>query len=252
MMHTRKRLELATRLRPAELPMVEPELLVRPPRSMVWAARQWSGGTITDRTRELLLTGVARRAWITEVKWTKDSEGPEIRAGFAWEYAGQLHLGKFKGAYDAVHLALGNPEFSDWLHRTFREGQTLTVLFPENEPRKYVIYGKLELYIRRDLTCLLRDLARSTSIIDEVTTIGHLRTVLEATARLAKGKVKEQDEFIGLLVRFVDLVPDQEILVADLIEKTIETLRNGRYDITHVAPLSRFCFRYLPGTWAAR
>ena len=217
---------------------------------MIWAARQWSGGSISDKTRELLLSGVARRAWITEVTWTKDSEGPDIQAGFAWEYNGQLHLGRFKGAYDAVHLAQGNPEFSDWLHRTFRDGQTLTVLFPQDEPRKYLIYGKLELYIRRDLTYLLRDLARATSVIDEVTTVGHLRTVLDTTARLAQGK--ELDEFIGLLVRFVDLIQDRELKVPDLIEGTIEKLRKGHYDVTLVAPLSRFCFSYLPGTWAAR
>ena len=68
----------AHELRPRELPQVEPELAVAPPRPMVWAARRWSHGEISRQDADLLRHDLAARAWVTQVEVEHDQEGPEI------------------------------------------------------------------------------------------------------------------------------------------------------------------------------
>jgi hypothetical protein len=236
-------------LRPEKLEPVEPELRARRPRPMVWVARKWSHGKISARTRELLTNGLAARAWITHERTTHDREGPDIFALFAYEHGGKLYQGQFAGSYDAMHLALGFPDFAAWLGRAMRPGGTLTVLFPEDDPSKYAVYGAMELYIEKSLVDVLA--AHEAAHEEEKAEL------LELAATLLRGPIgplqgDDWFEYFGQLAKMSGIETNDRTTLFDVADAAIEAIASGDCDKSPIETLSRVCHEYMPGIWAAR
>ncbi len=229
----------ALALRPETLPGVEPELAVPRPRPMVWTARPWSHGVIRDEDAALLRQGLTARAWTTSVQITRDSEGPDIAATFAYEHAGALLHGRFHGSYDAMHLALGFPDFSAWLGRAFGDGGTLTVLLPQGDPGACRIYGRLELYVSLSLDRALEQGRH------------------DAVGRLLRGPIGplQGDDWFAYfngLATLCGIEPDSDTTLFKLMDTALAAIEAGRFDPAPLPQLSAICARYMPGLWAAR
>jgi hypothetical protein len=239
----------ARALRPAKLEPVEPELRVPRPRPMVWVARKWSHGKITPERRELLVDGLAARAWVTHEQTTSDREGPDIFARFAYEHGDELYQGQFFGSYDAMHLAIGFPDFAAWLGRAIRPGGTLTVLFPEDDPSKYAVYGSMELYIEKSLVDVL---AEHEAASDE-----EKSELLEVAARLLRGPIgplrgDDWFEYFEQLSKISGMATNDRTTLFEVADAAIEAIASGEYDRSPIGRLSRICSEYMPGVWAAR
>ncbi len=130
---------LASRCRPP-LPPVEPELRMPRPRPSVWVFRE---GTL-PWIKEMMHQWRAVRAWVYEYSEWRDSDGPEIRARYAFDAEdGTLAFGAFSGSYDGFHLAL-NRDFCSFLDRAVCKGGTFTVLHPPGKPWESRVYGDYE------------------------------------------------------------------------------------------------------------
>jgi hypothetical protein len=130
----------AQRYRPARLPPIEPELRVPAPRPWVWVVPEHTPAW----ARELLRTGRAVRAWVYEHSAWQESDGPEVRARYAFEAEdGSLVFSPFSGSYDGYHFAM-NTEFSAFIDRAVRLGGTFTVLHPPGRPEQHRLYGDLD------------------------------------------------------------------------------------------------------------
>jgi len=216
---------------------------------MVWTARKWSHGKISPKTRELLVNGLAARAWVTHEHTTHDSEGPDILALFAYEQDGDLHQGRFFGSYDAMHLALGFADFAAWLGRAMRPGGTLTVLFPKDAPSKYAVYGSMELYIERSLIAVLAEHeAASGEKKDEL---------LEVAATLLRGPIGPLQgddwlEYFEQLSRVSGMETNDCTTLLEVADAAIEAIASDDYDRDPIDTLSEICREYMPGIWAAR
>lgn len=239
----------ARELRPARLDLVEPELRAPRPRPMVWVARKWSHGKISPETRELLVGGLAARAWITHEHTTHDREGPDIFALFAYEHGDQLYQGQFFGSYDAMHLAIGFPDFAAWLGRAIRVGGTLTVLFPEAAPSKHAVYGRMELYIEKRLVDVLAE--------HEAASAERRGELLEIAARLIRGPIGPLQgdgwfEYYRELAKVSGMETNDQTTLFEVADAAIEAIKSGDYDRSPIERLSQVCREYMPGIWAAR
>jgi hypothetical protein len=217
---------------------------------MVWVARGWSHGKITEPMRALLVGGCAARAWITWTEVEHDREGPDISAGFAWQHEGDVYQGRFFGSYDAMHLALGFPDFSAWLGRAITEGGTLTVLFPEDAPSDYSVYGKLELYIERTL-------AQAFAEHQDARTEQERTTHLDDIARLMRGPIgpmqgEDWREYFDLAAKVSGMATTGNTTLPQVVDAAVAAIAAGTHDAAPIPRLSELCKVYMPGLWAAR
>ncbi len=108
------------------------------------APREVSFAGASPEVAELLRSGVAARAWITErMRWRDD--GIEVRVRLAFEHGGRIVRGHRSYSLDAYHAYVGSPEYMRWLDVSMVGGGTFTVLFPPGDPEAFLIYGDLEL-----------------------------------------------------------------------------------------------------------
>ena len=83
---------IARAKRPSDTGKIETELQVSLPRSMVWAAREWSHGSITPEMEEFLINGTASRAWTVRHETQHDREGTDHWVQYCFE-AGKFGSG---------------------------------------------------------------------------------------------------------------------------------------------------------------
>ena len=244
----------ALELKPAALPEVEPELRGPCPRPMVWTARDWSHGEISDPDAALLRHGVAARAWVTSAQMVLVREGPDILATFAFIHQadGTVHHGRFCGSYDAMHLAIGFPDLAAWLGSAMCDGGTFTVLHPAGSPAEHRIYGTMELYLERDLVQLVEQL--------ELTGAGTKarEALLREIRRLLAGPVgpmgRDYDEwrlYFDQLALLASVETSGRTTLFQLVDEAMAAMAGGAFDRGPVPVLAPICRRYQPGIWAA-
>lgn len=244
----------ARKLKPRKLPPVEPELVVACPRPMVWVARIWSHGEVSEQDAELLRHGLAARAWVTSVTVEHDREGPDIRATFAFyngpESAGELHQGTFFGSYDAMHLVIGFPDLARWLNRAIRDGGTFTVLHPEGRPDEYRVYASMELYIERQLDTLLDEVSLATGA-ERKCYLADVRALLRGPIGPLNGDYPAWKRYFQLMARLGGVQTTGRTTLFELVDAAVEAVAGGHYDRSDVPELSFMCREYMPGIWAA-
>ena len=243
----------ARKMKPKSLPPVEPELAVPCPRPMVWVARSWSHGSISPHDAELLQNGVAARAWVTSVEVEHDREGPDIFANFVFqdgEGDGALHHGTFFGSYDAMHLAIGFPDFAGWLGRAICEGGTLTVLYPAGRPEEHRIYGTMELYLERDL-CTAIEAYQQAGDGEAEERLAQVRALMFGPLGPLQGDYDAWKRYYGLVTRMGRSTPTGRTPLPEIVGEAVLALAEGRHDPRPVKKLSKMCREYMPGIWAA-
>ena len=234
---------LALEHRPGDLPDVEPELAVEPPRPFVWAARSWARRTITDGMRGLLVDGRAVRAWVTHHASQKDPEGTEHLVQYAFEDAGAIRHGLWRGAFDDLHLALGAGDYWRWILGAYRPGGTFTALF--EDPASPTIYGNMELYIEEDLASVagrLRQDPGSGTVADQL-----LRMILAPVGL----PFDERDEYLSLLDRLGLDHGHVARAWSGNREHLVATIGAGSHDAAALERLADICRPFAPGLWAA-
>ncbi|MBW2263233.1 MAG: hypothetical protein JRG91_14785 [Deltaproteobacteria bacterium] len=235
--------ELALELKPDELPPVEPELAVEPPRPFVWAARSYSFGRITTEMREMLVGGRAVRAWVTHYASQRDPEGTDHLVQFAFEAnAGCLH-GSWSRGFDDYHLAVGSSDYSGWLDGALRPGGTFTVLF--EDAARPTIYGTMKLYIEENLVGLaakLRLEPGSERLVEQF-----LRMAMAPSSLLRD----DREEYLSLLEQIGFVPASGRNTWNRNLEHTRSEITAGNYDDAALTKLARLCRKYAPGTWAA-
>lgn len=244
----------ALQLKPRRLPPVEPELAAPCPRPMVWVARAWSHGQISQQDASLLRHGQAARAWITSVVMEHDREGPEIRATFAFFHGPperrELHHGTFHGSYDAMHLVIGFPDLARWLNRAIRSGGTLTVLYPQGRPEAQQVYAAMELYLERRLEQLLADF-QGASGADRDGHLADLRALLRGPIGPLNGDYPAWKRYFNMMARMGGVEPTGNTTLFELVDAALEAMARGKNDPHAVGKLSKMCREYMPGIWAA-
>ena len=236
-------------LPPIELPPIEPELQAAVPRPFVWEA---GPRPLTDHAEMLLERGVATRAWVlaADTGWDSGHEaGPNYEIDYAWEHEGQTHRGRWRAAYDGMHLAMGAPEYSSWLDRAMCDGGSFTVLLDPGRPANATIYGNLELYVRKTLLEAVAELEGCDDDVLEERVTAVYRFAIAPFGRCQR----DWKEYYGLLsaLGMFDDGAGRVREYAENLEVVRRDLRAGRYDRQVLARLSALCATYRPGVWAA-
>jgi hypothetical protein len=235
--------------RPRGLPDVEDELLVEPPRPVVWAA---SSRKLTARIEELLTHGAAVRAWVTEADtgWESGYEaGPYYKIDYAWEWETRTYTGRWAASFDAMHLGLGAPEYAAWLERSMCSGGSFTVLLDPERPSEPTIYGNLELFLQKTLLQAVEELRTCSEEELEDRASEVLAFIIAPLGRCRR----EWRDYFDLLSK-LDMFDENKGAVRDHeanIEVVRTDIRAGRFDAKVLERLSEMCSRYRPGVWAA-
>lgn len=228
---------------------MEPELGVPPPRPMVWAP---SSRKLTARIEDLLTTGAAVRAWVTEADtgWESGYEaGPYYKIDYAWEWETRTYRSRWEASFDAMHLGLGAGEYAGWLERSMCSGGSFTVLLDPERPSEPTIYGNLELFLKKNLVQAVRELRECADEELEERASEVFAFIIAPLGRCQR----EWRDYFDLLSK-LDMFDEKKGAVRDY-EANIEVVRTdikaGRFDAGVLDRLSGMCARYRPGVWAA-
>lgn len=236
----------AVQLRPDPLPDVEPELGASRPRPLVWRVRP--GLEITRDMHEALRDWIAVRAWVTRVERWRDSEGPEVRIWLCWEADGRLCHTYLKRGFDAYHAYMYNAIMTSWFDRTFVQGGTCTVLHQPGRPKRFRVFGEMELYLDRSLAQIVKEHAEGEDPEKRKMLLDEVNTVLGAVLPWAQ----QDDELRSALAVFCRTEMTRQMTITDLGKKVYESVRDGTCDESRLASLSEVTGKYVPGAWAAR
>jgi hypothetical protein len=235
----------ALQLKPDPLAGVEPELLSPVPRPLPWLVRP--PRQITGRMREALNHWDARRAWVTRVVRWRDAEGPEVRAWICYEAEGRLLHGYLRRGFDAYHGYMYNQPWTSWFDDAFREGGTMTVLTQPGRPRRFEVFGEMELYLDRPLSRIVTEHEEAASDEDRERLLGEIGRTLDAVLPWA-----QQDEELRRALSTFSRTPlDRRITLTEIGRKTFDAIRAGTYEPSRLETLSELCSRHVPGRWAA-
>jgi hypothetical protein len=232
-----------------ELPEVEPELKVSPPRPMVWASATHD---LPEDVRNLLVNGIAVRARVTEADtgWESGYEaGPYYKIRYEYEHDGKTHEGRWSASYDGIHLAYGAGEYMRWLDGAMCDGGTFTVLFLPDAPEKPRVYGTLEPHVKKSLLEAVDELASCTDAELEERSSAVFAFMIAPLGRCQREWRKYYDllDEMGMYDRDKDQVRDG----VENIEVVRTRIRSGDFDDDAMKELSELCARYRPGVWAA-
>jgi hypothetical protein len=236
----------ARELKPDPLPEVEPELGAERPRPIPWRARP--GREITGRMEEALGRWTAARAWVTRVERWRDSEGPEVRIWLCWEAGERLCHGYLRRGFDAYHAYMFNGIFMGWFDRTFVSGGSCTVLYEPGRPKRFLVFGEMELYLPRPFARIVGEHAASS----DGERRGELMAEVEAVIGGALPWAQTDGELRSALAAFCRTEMTEEMTLTELGRRVRESVESGSLDEACLIALSDRLERHVPGAWAAR
>lgn len=231
------------------LPEVEPELRAPPPRPMVWA---FSRGGLTEQTRDLLVSGTAVRARVTEADtgWESGYEaGPYYRITYEYEHAGTRYENRWAASYDGMHLAYGAGEYMAWLEGAMCTGGTFTVLFHPDAPQAPTVYGTLMPHVAKSLEQAVEELM-SCGEDDIEERASEVFAFMIAPLGRCQRDWRRYYDLLGRMGMY-DEAEDRVRDGVENIEVVRTRIRQGDFDGDAMAELSELCARYRPGVWAA-
>ncbi|MHA1889424.1 MAG: hypothetical protein ACTSYS_00400 [Promethearchaeota archaeon] len=238
---------------PKNLPKIEPELEIHPPRPLVWVARKITSYKITRETRWLLVNGAASRAWVTSYKKELDVEGTEHHVHYNFlDKKKNIIPGYFLAFISESEVAINFPAYLSWIEKAFNEKGTFTVLYDGNNPTNHVIYGTLQLFIPKSLIQITNEI-QACPDNDK----SSLRKLLEDFLYVALspiGRIKQKEE----KVEYYHLMENLQLATNGIINEHAENMeiirkiiKLGKLDQDALLKLSNTCKKYAPGVWAA-
>jgi hypothetical protein len=136
-------------LKPHDLGQLEIELQMPPIRTQAWynmTAQEWHDTAMTNILNEWL----AIRGWVCQRLEEPDFEGPDHHIIIAYLFGEKLYQKYFKTGYDTYHWASSYPDHCYWFTETLNPGHALTLLINPKDPEEVIIFGQLEVYVKRN------------------------------------------------------------------------------------------------------
>ena len=238
----------ALALKPKNLPEIEKELQAAPPRKMVWLYPKSSYKKITTDLKELLINGIASRAWITFYETTSYREETEHYIQYCFEASDKLIHGKDIKSFDDIHFTYGSSEYNDWMKNSFKRKGTFTVIFNKTNPNIHEIFGHLELFVKEDLLNLSEKIkyCRDSELFDKLS-----EQFLKILTSPLKGIGNRWENYYNLMKKF-GLAKNNEIFDS---KKKLQIIKNiipkVNFDKNDLFELSEICEEFTPGVWAA-
>lgn len=236
-------------LKPECLPEVEPELLVPPPRPMVWQYPKSSPMKMSPELEDLLVNGVAARGWKTIYRSRWEREGTEHYMQYCFQVNDSVIQGKNFRSYDDLHLAIESPDYAIWLANAFHKEGTFTILYEKGNPARHEIFGHLELFIRMDLAQITEmiHITKDPYMINQLA-YNFLKISISPLWNIGVNSKK----YFSLMEK-IGLADMNEIHDSDTNLMFIkEMIPAGDYDKEILNELSELCKIHVPGIWAAR
>ncbi len=235
--------------KPANLPDVEPELQIPPPRPMVWQYPQSSLKKITPDLEDLLVNGIAVRGWKTLYRTMSERDGTDHYMQYCFRVNDTIIQGRDFRSYDDLYLAIESPDYAIWLTNAYHKEGTFTILCDKENPGRHEIFGHLELFIRMDLKCISRKITEATDpyLIDQLA-YNFLRISISPLWNIGENSRK----YFSIMEK-IGLADSNEVHDSDRNLKLIkEIIPSGGYDREVLSELSDLCRIYVPGIWAAK